>query len=138
MSAADHEDECGCCAPRGRPPAIIDYIERGLRRRRRARLPLAGEPAHDHEGRHVRFSLGLSGGVIADVVFETNMCVTLVAYCELLAEGVTGLSLDAGASRIDGDALAASLPQVPPHKRVLSELAAAGLQSAFVAAARKE
>ncbi len=134
MSPAADQDECGCCAPRGRPPAIIDYIERGLRRRRRPLLATVGEAQHDDEGRRVRFSLAVSGGVIGDVVFETNMCVTLIAYCEWLTESVVGDVLAAVPVPIDVAAVAAALPQVPPHKRVLSELAAAGLDSALRAA----
>jgi len=136
MNSTEREDECGCCAPRARPPAIIDYIEQGLRRRRRPPLPVAGEERHDAEGRRVRFSLHLTNGAVFAVGFEVTMCVTLVAYCERLAQLVTGLSLEAAASRIDATALAASLPQVPPHKRTLSELAAAGLQSALRHAAK--
>ncbi len=120
-----------CCGSAARSLTIIDHIERGLARRRRPPLPVAGDPQQDAEGRYVRFSLAVADGAVTAAGFEATTCVTLVAYCERLAELVTGCPVAGGAEWMQSVNLAASLPQVPPHKRCLSELAVAGLESAL-------
>ncbi len=131
VPAGVSEEACGCCGAPSRPPAIIDYIGRGLARRRLPPLPVGGDARVDREGRRVRFTLGVAEGVITAVAFEVTSCVTLIAYCERLAEIVTGLPLDRAGEHTDASVLAADLPQVPPYKRNLSQLAAAGLRSAL-------
>lgn len=116
-----------CCASPARTPTIIDYIERGLTRRRQPPLPIAGLVHRDDDGRQACFTLAVAGGTISAVRFEATACVTLVAYCEQLAETVTGYPLDRARSGVPP----AHLPQVPPDKRFLSTLAATALQSAL-------
>jgi hypothetical protein len=77
-----------CCGAAARP-TLSDYIDRGMRRRRAASLPIAGAVLHDCEGRFARFTLRVEDGVLADVAFTSSACVTLVAYCELASERVT-------------------------------------------------
>jgi hypothetical protein len=113
-----------CCGGAGRPLTMTDYIDRGLRRRRVAPLPIVGPGCRDAEGRFARFSLRLADGVVADVAFEATTCITLVAYCELAAEWATGLRLEATIARLRDDALAAALPLVPPFRRDRAGLAA--------------
>ncbi|MCC7418470.1 MAG: iron-sulfur cluster assembly scaffold protein [Acidobacteria bacterium] len=116
-----------CCSASPRVPSIIDYIERGLRRRRRPPLPIAGDVQHDAGGRHARFTLAVDGDTISAVAFEATTCATLVACCEQLAETVTGRSLDHARSAVP----LAQLPQVPPDRHYLSTFAARALQSAL-------
>jgi NifU-like protein involved in Fe-S cluster formation len=115
----------GCCRGAARPSTMSDYIDRGLRRRRAPALPIAGAACRDAEGRVARFSVRLVDGRVAEVAFEATACVTLVAYCEVAAEWVTGLRVDAAVGRVRVDALAAALPLVPPGRRDRARLAAA-------------
>jgi hypothetical protein len=51
-----------CCG--GTRLTMSDYIDGGLRRRRRAPLPIAGVAQQDDEGRAARFSLSLQRGIV--------------------------------------------------------------------------
>jgi hypothetical protein len=128
----------GCCGGAARPPTLTDYIDRGLRRRRAGPLPIAGAVRRDDDGRFARFSVLVSGGVIADVAFEATSCVTLVAYCELAAQRVTGLTLRVAARAIQVQALQAGLPLVPAGKRERARLAAQALMATVVEGARRQ
>jgi hypothetical protein len=128
----------GCCGGAARPPTLTDYIDRGLRRRRAGPLPIAGAVRRDDDGRFARFSVLVSGGVIADVAFEATSCVTLVAYCELAAQRVTGLTLRVAARAIHVQALQAGLPLVPAGKRERARLAAQALMATVVEGARRQ
>jgi NifU-like protein involved in Fe-S cluster formation len=116
---------------------MSDYIDRGLRRLRCSPLPVVGDMQHDDAGRYARFSVRVEEEVITQVVFEASMCVTLVAYCEVLAEWVTGLSIADAVRRIRPVDLVAELPLVPLAKREVASLAAQALMMAVVTAARK-
>lgn len=118
----------GCCG--GSPNSIIDYIERGFHRRREPPCPIVGEVRRDHEGRTAQFSLRLDGSLIQSVTFRVSSCVTLMVYCEFLAEWVTGLTTEA-AGRFRPAQLMAALPLVPPYKRIRAVLATAALLSAI-------
>ncbi len=75
-----------------------------------------------------RFSLELGSDHITAASFQCSLCITLVAYCELLAETVEGLTLGE-AVRISASALAARMPGVPGMKRDRAELALRALLS---------
>jgi NifU-like protein involved in Fe-S cluster formation len=96
-------------------------------------LPVVGAVREDDEGRFARFSLRIDGDVITDVRFQVSPCVTLVAYCELAAEWVTGQTLPAVARRIRAADLAAELPLVPVAKRARALLASQALIASLVA-----
>ena len=83
----------------------MDYFDRGLRRSKRAALPIIGNAVEGHTGVRVRFSLQIEENDICDVSFQASTCVTLVAYCELLSQLATGRSLrDANADKTsEGD-----------------------------------
>jgi len=106
---------------------MSDYIDRGLRRIRRPILPIVGAPCQDDEGRFARFSLRLEGEIITEVGFQSSPCVTLVAYCELAAQWVTGHTLPAAARRVGPFDLSLELPQVPAVKRDRALLASRAL-----------
>lgn len=128
----------GCCGGSTRTPTLSDYIDWGLRRRRAAPLPVDGEARRDDDGRFARFSILVIDGVIADVAFDATTCITLVAYCELAAQRVTGLTLRAAAGEIQVHALQAGLPLVPAGKRERARLAAQALMATVVESARRQ
>lgn len=123
--------QASCCAS-GRPPTMSDYIERGLRRSRRPVLPVVGAAREDAGGRFARFSLLVEGEVITDVRFQASPCVTLVAYCEVAAEWVTGQTLPAAVRRIRPADLSTRLPLVPAAKRERALLASQALIATIV------
>ena len=125
-----------CCGTAGRP-TMSDYIDRGLRRARSATLPIVGDARHD-AGQFARFSLRMERGVITAVGFEVSVCGTLVAYCEVLAEWVTGLTIPAAARRIRPLDLTSALPLVPADKRDLALLATQALMTTVIQAAKEE
>jgi NifU-like protein involved in Fe-S cluster formation len=92
----------------------------------------------DDDGRFARFSVRLIDGVIADVAFEATTCVTLVAYCELAAQRVTGQTLRAAAGAVQVQALQAGLPLVPAGQRERARLAAQALMATVVESARRQ
>jgi NifU-like protein involved in Fe-S cluster formation len=118
----------GCCSLRPLR-SVSECFDSGLRRSRSQPLPIQGEVRASDQGLVARFSLRLRGGRIAGVSFKASTCVTLVAYCEVLAELVEGLVL-AEAVRLSTSHLVAQLPGVPVAKRDRAALA----WSAFVAA----
>ena len=126
-----------CCGESTRPPTLSDYIDRGLRRRGATPLPIVGDGQRDDGGRFARFSVRLTHGVISDVAFEATTCVTLVAYCELAAQLVTGLTVPAAARVIRVERLEAELPLVPAGKRERARLTAQALLAAVVESSRR-
>jgi hypothetical protein len=124
-----------CCGSRRRL-TMSDYIDRGLRRSRSPVLPVVGAACEDDDGRFARFSLQVEGDVISDVRFQASPCVTLVAYCEVAAEWVTGQTLPAAARRIRAADLSSELPLVPAAKRARALLASQALIASIVAGAR--
>ncbi len=127
-----------CCGRSTRPPTLSDYIERGLRRRRTGPLPIVGDVRHDDDGRFAQFSVRMSDGVIADVAFDATTCVTLVAYCEVAAEWVTGLTVKAAAHRVRLHELAGALPLVPDEKRHRAVLAVQAVMATVTESARRQ
>jgi NifU-like protein involved in Fe-S cluster formation len=84
----------------------------------------------DQESRIVRFSVQIRDGVIDEVRFNASFCVSLIAYCEVLAEWATG-TVSEHAARIRPADLTAALACVPPYKRHLAGLATEALSSAI-------
>lgn len=126
-----------CCGGSTRPSSLTDYIDRGLRRRRAGPLPIAGAAHRDDAGRFARFSLRVIDGTITEVAFEATTCVTLVAYCEVAAEWVTGLTVHAAAQRLRVHELVAALPLVPANKRQRAPLAAQAALAALIESSRR-
>jgi NifU-like protein involved in Fe-S cluster formation len=106
------ELESSCCAGPARL-TLSDYIERGLRRRRRPPLGVVGAWCEDASGRAVRFSLCVEYDVIVDVTFEASSCVTLIAYCEVAAELIRDSRIGESTRRVRLDDLVSALPSVP-------------------------
>ena len=112
---------------------VSDLFDRGLRRSRQAPLAIQGETHRDANGFTASFSLAAHGGVLGKIGFKASTCVTLVAYCELIAELTAGQDI-AQAARLSPSDLVAELPNVPALKRDRAPLAIAAFRDALAAA----
>lgn len=113
---------------------VQDCVERGLRTRRAELLPYLGAWLENAGGLRARFSLEVAAGHVARVHFECTPCVTLVAYCQALAEYETGRAL-AATPALDAEALAGRLEGVPPARQDRAALAVAAWRTAILQAA---
>ena len=127
-------DECmqACC---GVPPRrnVSDLFDRGRRRSRLPPLPVEGDEHRDPTGLSARFSLATEDGRLARIGFRATTCITLVAYCELIAELMSGANIPR-AARLSPADLIAELPDVPALKRDRAPLAIAAFRDALAAA----
>ena len=127
-------DECmaACCgvAPRRN---VSDLFDRGRRRARQSPLPIQGDEHRDPNGLAARFSLAVEGDKLSKVGFKATTCITLIAYCELIAELTGGESIPQ-AARLSVADLIAQLPDVPALKRDRALLAIAAFRDALAAA----
>lgn len=112
---------------------VSDLFDRGLRRSRQTPLPTQGEILRDANGFTARFSLATDDGQLLGIGFNASTCVTLVAYCELIVELMTGRSIVEG-RHLSSAELIAQLPDVPPLKRDRAPLAIAAFRDALAAA----
>ena len=116
-----------CTAPR---LTVTELLERGLRRNRAAPLAFEGVSCSNTEGHLARFSLEVANGKVAAVGFRASSCATLIAYCELIAETVPGLSRELAGGLSPRD-LVDALPGVPLLKRERAVLAVAAFHAAL-------
>jgi NifU-like protein involved in Fe-S cluster formation len=82
-----------CCSVMPRQ-SVTELFERGFRRNRAAPLSIEGALRADAEGNAARFSVEIAKGKLAAVNFRATTCATLIAYCELIAELVPGMSAE--------------------------------------------
>ena len=115
---------------RQRPVTVADYFDRALRRSRGPWLQTSGEACADKNGLQVQFSLKVSKGTIRRAAFKASTCATLFAYCELLAELVTGRTLK-DALRLTPVEVVGVLRGVPPAKQNRVMLPIRALHSAI-------
>ena len=120
--------EACCVKPR---LTVSELFERGYRRNRAAPLPGEGAQCADTDGNTARFSLVIADGKIARIGFRATTCATLIAYCECVAEIVSGFSLEI-AKELTAAELVASVPGVPPLKQNRAILAIAAFRAAVV------
>jgi NifU-like protein involved in Fe-S cluster formation len=118
-----------CCSVMPRL-TVSELFERGFRRIREAPLPVEGGACSDAEGNSARFSLDMSGGRIAGIGFKASSCATLIAYCELIAETLPGMSRDIARS-LSPHEIVEALPGVPPLKHERAILAIAAFRAAL-------
>lgn len=119
--------------PRTPPPrrrTVSAYFEQALHRNRQLPLPVEGELRFRSSQLMARFSVQLDGDRIRAVAFKASTCITLLAYCELLAEWATGRAL-ADANGIAPTDLVVALPGVHPLKHGHAALAVIALQAAL-------
>ena len=121
-----------CCSVTPRL-TVSELFERGFRRNRAAPLPIEGAAFTDADGNTARFSVDITGEMIAGVCFHASSCATLIAYCEYLAEVTPGFRLDI-ASAFSAASLVEALPGVPALKRNRAVLAVAAFRAALVQA----
>lgn len=105
-----------------------------MRRRRGLSLPTAGRLVSDEEGRFAQVSLRITAGVVTGVHFDASTCATLIAYCELAAEWVTGLRVAEAARGLRPLELMNALTSVPVERRRQAILAAQAMMAALLAA----
>lgn len=116
----------GCCGD-GRTPTLSDYVDSGLRRSRLTEPAGLGAACRDETGHVVRFAVDVADGIVTRVGFRASTCVTLVAYCEVAAQRVSGQRVADALRRLQPGDLAQALPSVPPVKRDRARLAARAL-----------
>src|SRR6186997_1315915 len=121
-------DECmqACCgvAPRRN---VSDLFDRGRHRSRQPPLAVEGDEHRDPNGLSARFSLATEDGRLARIGFRATTCITLVAYCELIAELMSGADIPR-AARLSPAELMSELPDVPALKRDRAPLAIAAFR----------
>jgi NifU-like protein involved in Fe-S cluster formation len=127
--------ECACTSA-DRRLTVVDYFRLGQQRGKRSgTLPHVGEEVCGPLGLSVHFELAVERDVVTRVSFHASTCVTLVAYCELLAQRATGALLR-DVLCLRAEELASALPGVPAHKRDRAWLATWAMQQAVAAAVR--
>ena len=132
----------------GRPRAIsharmtvLDYFNLGLQRGKHAAARpvvgdvVVGDVVRGSTGVTLRYQLLVEHGVVRQVSFKAPTCVTLVAYCEILAQWATGMSLREVIC-IRGEELADRLVGAPACKRDRAWLAVQAMQNAVAAAVK--
>lgn len=112
---------------RGR--SVYEYFHQALRHLREQTLPVQGELTEGNEGLLAQFLLDVRQDQISAVSYKCTTCVTLVAYCELLAEAVKDISLRE-VMLIKPIDLIAALPGVPSYRYDRAYLAVGALHSA--------
>ena len=112
---------------------VLDYFNLGLQRGKHASLPHVGDEIQGPAGLTVRYQLRVEHGVVQQVSFKASTCVTLVAYCEMLAQWATGIPVR-DAICICAKELADSLVGVPTCKRDRAWLAVQAMRQAVGAA----
>lgn len=113
--------------------SVTELFERGFRRSREAPRAIAGVTCTGAEDNSASFSLDVADGRITAVGFRASCCATLIAYCEYLAEVMSGFEL-AIARELTAANLVDSLPGVPALKRDRAVLAIAAFRAALLAA----
>jgi nitrogen fixation NifU-like protein len=110
--------------------SAFDHFARGLRRNGGPLLSFVGRIAHDQDGRIAQFSVEVEDDVLKAVSFSATTCATLIAYCEFVAERVTGATLSQ-AVFLTPEQVIAPLKGVPPHKHHCAWLAVSALRAAI-------
>jgi hypothetical protein len=125
-------DACmdACCGSSPRR-TVSELFDRGLRRARLLPLPIVGDAHTGAGGLSVRFSLACCGGRIENVHFTASTCITLIAYCELIAEVTSGQRITEAMQLTTAD-LVRDLPNVPALKRDRAPLAIAAFRAALI------
>ena len=113
----------------GRRVSAFDHLIRGFRRNGGPLLAVVGEVASDGDGRTAQFSVEVEDGVLKAVSFNVSTCATLIAYCEFVAEGMTGATLSQAVALIPEQVIA-PLKGIPPHKHDCARLAISALHAA--------
>jgi NifU-like protein involved in Fe-S cluster formation len=87
----------------------------------------------DRNGLVAGFVVAIENGTITTIGFKASTCVTLVAYCELIAELIEGQHV-AAAAALSPALLVANLSGVPALKRDRAMLAVDSFRAALAAA----
>jgi NifU-like protein involved in Fe-S cluster formation len=109
---------------------VSELFDRGFRRNRAAPLAWEGAACTDADRHSARFSLNRENGAIACVGFRVSTCSTLIAYCEFIAEVVTGSPLEQALALTASD-LVEGVSGVPAMRRQRAILAVAAFRAAL-------
>lgn len=113
----------------GRQVSAFDHLIRGFRRNGGPLLAIVGRVARDGDGRTAQFSVEVEDGVLKAVSFNVSTCATLIAYCDFVAEGITGATLSQAVA-LTPEQVIAPLNGIPPHKHDCARLAVSALHAA--------
>ena len=108
---------------------VHDYFERGLYRSRKQLPPRRGEIVKGDERLLAQFFIDVKDDRIQYASYKCSTCVVLVAYCERLAEMVSGISLREVVN-ITPSALVIAFPEIPSHRHARASLAIQALHAA--------
>lgn len=131
------ESCAGACCGNTPRRVVSDLFDRGYRRNRLPPFAIEGAELRDGNDLSARFSLDFAGDTIKDIRFRAATCITLIAYCELLAELTSGKNARE-AAQLSESALISALPDVPLLKRDRASLAIRAFRAALEAASRLE
>src|SRR5271167_903828 len=112
-----------------RRPSAFDHLMRGFRRNGGPLLAIVGRVARDGDGRTAQFSFELEDDVLKAVSFKVSTCATLIAYCEFVAECITGATLSQAVA-LTPEQVIAPLKGIPPHKHDCARFAITALRTA--------
>lgn len=121
---------CDCCGSETPKLSINNYFSRALRRERDQLPPIEGDLLNGADRLFAQFYLDVEGDRIDRIEYKCTTCVVLVAYCERLAEIVSGVSTKE-ALEIEAVDLVNAFPDVPEYRQDRSDLAVRALRSAL-------
>lgn len=111
-------------------PTVYDYFQRACRRDPEPLRGFSGDQCFDSDGNSVVFALETAESeLIVKGRYRCTTCVTLVAFCERLAEELSG-STTVDAASWSAERLLSLHPEVPPVRRDRAMLAVTAVQSA--------
>ena len=108
---------------------VHQYFERGYYRSREHFPPRRGEIVGGNERLLAQFFIDVKDDCIQHASYKCSTCVVLVAYCELLAEMIIGLS-PKEVAKITPSNLVLAFPEVPCQRHDRASLAVQALHSA--------
>lgn len=106
-----------------------DYFQRAFRRGAQTRAGIPGTLIRRSDGNCAMFWLVAAAGTISAVEYRCTTCVTLLAFCEHLAELAIGMSVEQ-AVQYSPQQLLALHPDVPQYKADRATLASEAFRSA--------
>jgi hypothetical protein len=123
------ECDAPCCSAAPRR-TVSDLFDRGYRRSRRLAHGTTGPRRIDDNGLFASFTVAIDGDAVTSVGFSASTCVTLIAYCELIAELADRRDI-AAAGLLSPATLVAELDGVPLAKRDRAVLAIEAFRAAL-------
>jgi hypothetical protein len=108
---------------------VHEYFGLASRGLRNLELPVRGDLIRSDKRLLAQFLLDVEQGRIRAASYKCTTCVTLMAYCELLAEALEGASLGE-VMKLTPMELIVAVPGVPPNRHDRARLAVKAVRSA--------